>query len=262
MKYSIMQDMTTSAVLLTGGTSGIGLASAMVLASQGVRQFMLVGRSVNRAAHAAETLLSVSTGLDVQTVSADVATPDGASKAAAACVEAFGRIDALVSSSGGDATPKLISEMTIEEMHITIGTITSGVVLPARAVLPQMMAQGCGSIVCIASDAAKVATPGEVAIGAAMGAIVSFCRNLAIEAKRSGIRVNAVTPSIVRGTPLYDKVMSEPFASKLFLKAESMAHLGVVEADDVAELIAFLVGSGSSRLTGQAISVNGGISAA
>jgi NAD(P)-dependent dehydrogenase (short-subunit alcohol dehydrogenase family) len=125
-----------------------------------------------------------------------------------------------------------------------------------------MMEQNSGSIVCIASDAAKVATPGEVAIGAAMAAIVMFCRGLAIEAKRSGVRVNCVTPSIVRGTPFYDMLMADPFASKLFSKAERLASLGVVDADEVAELVAFLASSASAKVTGQAISVNGGISAA
>jgi NAD(P)-dependent dehydrogenase (short-subunit alcohol dehydrogenase family) len=89
-----------------------------------------------------------------------------------------------------------------------------------------------------------------------------FCRGLAIEAKRSGVRVNCVTPSIVRGTPFYDMLMADPFASKLFSKAERLASLGVVDADEVAELVAFLASSASAKVTGQAISVNGGISAA
>jgi NAD(P)-dependent dehydrogenase (short-subunit alcohol dehydrogenase family) len=125
-----------------------------------------------------------------------------------------------------------------------------------------MMTQKSGSIICIASDAAKVATPGEVAIGAAMAAIAMFCRGLAIEAKRSGIRVNCVTPSIVKDTPFYKTLMTDPFASKLFSKAERMASLGVVVPDDIAALVAFLAGPGSARLTGQTISVTGGISAA
>ena len=88
-----------------------------------------------------------------------------------------------------------------------------------------------------------------------------FCRGMAIEAKRHGIRVNCVTPSIVRGTPLYDRLMADPFAGRLFAKAERMASLGVVEPDDLASLVTFLAGPGSARLTGQTISVTGGISA-
>ena len=94
----------------------------------------------------------------------------------------------------------------------------------------------------------------------AMASIVMFCRGLANEAKRSGIRVNAITPSIVRGTPLYDRVMQDPFSAKMFAKAEQMAELGVAHADDLAELVVFLASPASSLITGQTISVTGGIS--
>ena len=95
-----------------------------------------------------------------------------------------------------------------------------------------------------------------------MAAIVMFSRTLAIEAKRSGVRVNCVTPSIVRDTPLYDRLMADDFAGRLFAKAERRAHLGVATPGDLAALVVYLASPAAARLTGQAISVNGGISAA
>jgi len=198
----------------------------------------------------------------VRFVAADVTTPAGAALAVQTCVDAFGRIDTLVSCAGGNPKPRLMHETPIENVPAIIASITSGVLLPVRAALDPMMREKRGSIICVASDAAKVATPGEVAIGAAMAAIVMFCRGLAIEAKRSQIRVNCVTPSIVRDTPFYDELMADPFSARLFSKAERLASLGVVEPGDLAALVAFLAGPGAARLTGQTISVNGGISAA
>jgi NAD(P)-dependent dehydrogenase (short-subunit alcohol dehydrogenase family) len=125
-----------------------------------------------------------------------------------------------------------------------------------------MRQRGTGVIVNIASDAAKSATPGETIIGAAMAAIVMFSKALAIEAKRDGIRVNVLTPSLIAGTPLTEMIMKEGFSAKLFQKAASLAHLGVPEADDIAAMITFLAGPQAARITGQAISINGGISAA
>ncbi|MEX2629068.1 MAG: SDR family oxidoreductase [Tistlia sp.] len=251
-----------SSILLTGGTAGIGLACATALAEAGVPRLMLASRTAARGAEAIAALRAAAPATKVRFLAADVTTPEGATAAAAACAEAYGRIDALVSTAGGEALPKLLHEQPIETLPETLRTITSGVLLPARAVLPYMTEAGGGSIVCIASDAAKVATPGEVTIGAAMAAIVMFCRALAIEAKRSGIRVNAMTPSVVRGTPLYEQSRQDPFASRLFAKAEQAARLGVAEPGDLGALAVFLCSPASARLTGQAISVNGGISAA
>src|SRR5699024_5961732 len=130
------------------------------------------------------------------------------------------------------------------------------------AVLPYMREQKSGSIINIASDAAKVATPGESVLGAAMAAIVMFTRTVAVEAKRDGIRANAITPSLIANTATAERVLSDGFSKKLFEKAAQSAQLGVAEPEDLAELVMFLAGPGSAKLTGQAISVNGGISAA
>jgi 2-hydroxycyclohexanecarboxyl-CoA dehydrogenase len=258
-----MGDLTPSPVaLVTGGTAGIGLACAEALLRAGTRQMVIAGRTEARSLPACKALKSLVPESDVRFVAADVTTPAGATLAAETCVNAFGRIDTLVSCAGGNPIPRLMHEIPIEDVSGIIASITSGVLLPARAVLGHMMRQASGSIICVASDAAKVATPGEVAIGAAMAGIVMFCRGLAIEAKRSRIRVNCLTPSVVRGTPFYEQLMADPFSSRLFSKAERLASLGVVVPEDIAALVVFLAGPAASRLTGQTISVNGGISAA
>jgi NAD(P)-dependent dehydrogenase (short-subunit alcohol dehydrogenase family) len=88
-----------------------------------------------------------------------------------------------------------------------------------------------------------------------------FSRTLAMEAKRRKIRVNVVTPSLVRNTLTHDRVMADHFSSKLFEKAMERAHLGIPDAAEVAATVIFLLSLQSSKLTGQVISVNGGISA-
>ena len=258
-----MNEITSdSAALVTGGTAGIGLACADALLRSGARRIVIAGRNEARGLAARDLLRQRTPDADVRFIAADVMTPAGATSAVETCIGAFGRIDTLVSCAGGNPKPRLMHETPIENVPAIIASVTSGVLLPVRAALDHMMREKRGSIICIASDAAKVATPGEVAIGAAMAAIVMFCRGLAIEAKRSHIRVNCVTPSIVRDTPFYDELMTDPFSARLFAKAERLASLGVVEPDDLAALVAFLAGPGAARLTGQTISVNGGISAA
>ena len=117
------------------------------------------------------------------------------------------------------------------------------------------------AIINVASDAAKVPTPGETVIGAAMAGIAMFSRTLALEAKRQGIRVNVVTPSIVEGARLRARIAAGGFGAKLFEKASAAAHLGVATERDVAEVIGFLASDRAARVTGQVISINGGISA-
>jgi NAD(P)-dependent dehydrogenase (short-subunit alcohol dehydrogenase family) len=125
-----------------------------------------------------------------------------------------------------------------------------------------MRAQSSGCIINVASDAAKVPTPGESVIGAAMAAIVVFSRTAAMEAKRDGVRVNVLTPSLVEGTGTAERLFADEFSARLFGKARALAQLGVSTPDDQAALMVYLAGPRGVRITGQAISVNGGISSA
>jgi NAD(P)-dependent dehydrogenase (short-subunit alcohol dehydrogenase family) len=125
-----------------------------------------------------------------------------------------------------------------------------------------MLAAGGGAIVSVASDAAKLATPGESVIGAAFAGNAMFVKTLAVELARQNIRANVVTPSITRNTKTYDAVMAGEFSRKLFQKAETRARLGVPIPENVAPIIAFLASPLASHITGQVVSANGGISVA
>lgn len=248
--------------LVFGGTGGIGFACARGFAEAGADRLMVVGRRPQRAESAAGELRRLFPSHRIEAVIADASRPEGAENGVAACIDAFGCVDILMSTAGGDPMPALFHETPIDQVPGIVNGILMSAMLPARAALPGMMEQGSGVILTLASDAGKIATPGEAVIGAAMGGMIMFSRTLAYEAKRSGVRVNCLTPSIVRGTPLYDKLMADAFAGKLFRKAEILADLGVVRPEDLAATAVFLASPAAARITGQAISVNGGISAA
>lgn len=249
------------AVLITGGSSGIGLAAAEGFARDGVRAIAIIGRNAERATDAANGLKTSYPDMDARAYVGDVTSQGDVERIVAAVEADFGGIDVLVNCAGGDPLPALFH--TIDMGLVTHATTyyMNATLLMCRAVIPGMYERRRGSIINVASDAAKVATTGETVIGAAMAGITMFSKALALEAKRSMVRVNAVTPSIVRSTRTYGRIQQGDFSQRLFAKAEKLAMLGVVEPAEVAEVIVFLGGPASAKVTGQAISVNGGISA-
>lgn len=249
-------------VLIAGGTSGVGLASAIAFAREGVRGIVLLGRSSERGHSAVAAVAAAAPGADVTFIATDACDITSISQAAAQAHAHLGSIDILVNSTASNYAPDLLMHTPIEDISGIFDRLVLPPVYLSRVVLPWMRAQKSGSIINMASDAAKTATPGETIVGAGMAAIVMFSRTLAIEAKRDGIRVNVLTPSLIAGTPTADLVTRGGFSAKLFEKAAAMAHLGVAVPEDLANMIVFLGGPQSARLTGQAISINGGISAA
>src|SRR5687768_9465219 len=101
----------------------------------------------------------------------------------------------------------LLRATPIAEIPATLAGQALPPLLMRRAVLPLMIAGGGGAIINFASDAAKVPTPGETVLGGSMAAIVTFTRTLAVEAKRDGVRVNAVTPSLIEGTLIGERAL-------------------------------------------------------
>ena len=251
---------TSSTAIIVGGTAGIGLATARLLLEQGLESLTIVGRNSERGKNAEALLISQFSDRNIHFSQCDCTDAEATEKVVDLAADQMKGVDILVSCGGGDPMPQLLHEIPISDIMRTINMIVAGIVHPVSAVLPHMTGRKGGSIICLASDAAKIATPGESVIGAAMAAIVMFCRGAANEAKRHKIRVNCLTPSVVEGTPLYGKLMADQFSNKIFSKAELRAELGVVSPEDMAAMIAFLAGPLAAKITGQTISVNGGIS--
>lgn len=256
------KQLSESSVVIVGGSSGVGVESAIALAEAGVPRLTLIARSPDRLAAAAERVTDRVDGVAVHTVSADAGDLAQITAGIAEAESAMDGIDVLVNSVAGSGIPDLLHELDPAEFEETLRGQLLAPLITSRLVLPGMYARKSGSIINIASDAAKVATPGETLLGAGMAGIVMFSRALALEAKRNGVWVNAITPSLIQGTPTTERITREGFSAKLFAGAAKQAHLGVVEPSDIAALVVFLAGPGAAKLTGQAISVNGGISAA
>jgi 2-hydroxycyclohexanecarboxyl-CoA dehydrogenase len=258
MKVRALSDCTA---VLTGSSSGIAFEIAAQLAEAGVPRIMLNGRKDAGAAEACGRIRARAPGVDVRFTAADMSAAEGASRLMSDSIAAFGGIDILVNSIGGVLSPRPFHEIPTSMIEPLVLAHLVSTFYAVHAALPAMIAREGGVIINMASDAAKGATPGESVIGACKAGVLMFTRVLAMEQSRNGIRVHCLTPSIVRDTKAYERVMADPFSSKLFMKAESKAKLGVVGPEDIAPLAVFLASPGASRMTGQGISVNGGISA-
>lgn len=253
-------DISTFGVLVVGGSSGIGRAAARAFVEAGAPRVVIVGRNSERGQSVCDDLRESATG-SVDFVAADVTDPQQVEYAVRESLSLLTRIDVVINAAGAEHLPTLLHRTAVADIPRILSDIAAPAMLMTRAVLPHMASQSSGCVINVASDAAKVPTPGESVIGAAMAAIVVFSRTAAVEAKRNGVRVNVLTPSLVEGTRTTDRLFDDEFSARLFGKARELADLGVSTPEDQAALMVFLAGPGGQRITGQAISVNGGISA-
>lgn len=248
-----------SGVVVLGGTAGVGFEAAAQFLEQQAR-VLILGRNDERGAAAVARLRERVPGADVGFVRVDATSAGEAIGAESDCRAKLGAINTLVCTTGPSAPPRLMHQIPIEDLRRRIEEIFLPPLHLVHATLPAMRQRRSGSIVVVASDAGKIPTPGETMVGSAMGAILVYCKTAALEVKREYVRINLLTPSLIAGTPGADLIFNEPFSAKMFEKAKSMAHLGVSEAADQAAMILFLASPAARRMTGQAISINGGIS--
>jgi 2-hydroxycyclohexanecarboxyl-CoA dehydrogenase len=250
----------SKAVLVTGGTAGIGLAVAKLLAGQG-HAVAVTGRSAETGERALAELRELSPGcLFVQGDAGD------AVQGAAAVGEAarrLGGLDVLVSAGAQNPLgPMPFAQMTPEQIESGFRTRVMGRILPVHAAIPFLRESGNGSVVLLTTDAARHPTPGESVIGASGAAVMLMTKALARELARDKIRVNAVALTITSNSVGWDRMFANPdFGNKLFAKAVSRFPGGrAPKAEEVAEAVAFLASDAAGQVTGQTLSVNGGLS--
>ena len=255
----ITTDIANAGVVILGGTAGVGLECARQFAAGGARA-VLLGRNAERGAAACAQVRAHVPGARVEFVPVDAMDPAATQRAEVAARGMLGAINVLVCTTGPSQPPRLLQNIPIEQIRPRLEEIILPPLHMMHAVLPAMRAQKSGAIINVASDAAKIATPGETLIGAAMASILLFSRAAALEEKRDGIRINVLTPPLIASTPGAELIFAEPFSARMFERAAKLAHLGVPEPEDLASMILYLGSPAGRRITGQAISINGGIS--
>ena len=243
--------MCKKTVLITGASRGIGAACARAFAREGYKVALNCVKNTAMAEALAAELRALGTEAEVFT--ADVADPAAARGMIAAVYERFGCVDALVNNASVSLV-KLVTDTSDDEWRKLIDTDLSSVFYCSKAVLPAMIRERSGCIINIASMWGEVGASCEAVYSAAKAGVIGFTKALAKELGPSGIRVNAVSPGVIM-TDMMKGFSDEDIA---VLKDETpLMELG--RPEDVAEAAVFLASEKASFITGQILSVNGGM---
>jgi 2-hydroxycyclohexanecarboxyl-CoA dehydrogenase len=242
--------------IVTGGGRGIGRAIALALAGRGNRVAVLDILAENAQSVQKEI---ESLGGKAFAARVDLTKRQEVQKAVGDVLAQFGQIDVLVNNAGWDKLePFLESEESTWERVIAINY--KAVLYTCKTVLPHMVERGSGKVINIASDAGRVGSMGEAVYAGAKGAIIAFSKSLAREMARHHITVNAVCPGLTE-TPLVQEIRADSARAGKILDAVTRAiPLGRVGTpEDIAGAVAFLASSDADFITGQALSVSGGL---
>lgn len=247
------------AALITGGSGGIGLHVAERLAEAGANVF-INGRSADRGEQAAAKLREISP--DVHFIAGDCSSYQDAAAVVEATRSTAGRLDILVSAGAeGGTGPTPFADMIPQQIEDEFRKRLLPRIFPVHAALPALRENG-GSVILLTTDAGRYATPGESVLGAVGASVIIMTKVLAKEFSRFRIRVNGIALAVAEGTPTWDRNMAgEGFQRDLFAKVVGRFPFGrPPSADEVAAVAVFLASDGAAQVTGQTISVNGGLS--
>jgi 3-oxoacyl-[acyl-carrier protein] reductase len=236
--------------VVTGGTRGIGLAIARLLADDGA-SVVVSGRDPGRLESAAKELET--SGASVLAVAADAGKREDADRLVDAAKERFGRLDVLVNNAG-ITRDQLLVRMKDDDWDQVLDTNLRGVFLMTRAAGKVMMRQKSGRIINISSTAGAMGNPGQVNYSAAKAGVIGLTKASARELAHWNILVNAVAPGLIE-TDMTAGIPAE--AREALMLQVPLKRIGT--AREVAEVVRFLAGENAGYITGQVIHVNGGL---
>ena len=236
--------------VVTGAASGIGRATASALAAEGAR---VVVADVDRAKGEAAAAELRAEGRRADYVHVDMTDPASIDAFAAEVQQRFGPVDVLVNGAGWGKTQPFL-EGTPEFWGKLVALNFVGPMQLTKALLPRMMEKGGGKIVNVASDAGRVGSLGETVYSGAKGGLIAFTKSLARETARYKVNVNCVCPGPT-DTPLMAAVPDK--VKDALTKAIPMRRLG--QPEEVADAVVFFAGDRYDYITGQVLSVSGGL---
>ncbi len=240
--------MSGQVALVTGGGRGIGRAICLELAKSGCH-IVVNFRSNNKAAEETVDLIRQAGGTG-EAVCFDVANREETERNIERLLTSHQAIDILVNNAG-ETADGLFALMSFEEWTRVINTSLQGFYNVTRPVLKEMVKQKRGYIVAISSVSARLGRRGQTNYSAAKAGLEGACRSLASEVARLGIRVNVVAPGLIN-TEMIDNLPNE-----MIKQVIPMGRVGFPE--EVAKVVRFLCSDDASYITGQVISVNGGM---
>jgi NAD(P)-dependent dehydrogenase (short-subunit alcohol dehydrogenase family) len=241
-------------VLVTGGSSGIGRASAEAFARLGA-SVMVADRD---EVHGDVVVAAIEAkGGTARFVRVDVAEPDQVLAMVAAVEEEFGRLDVAVNNAGTPGTYKPFADQALDDWQRTLAVNLTGVFLSMQAEIPAMLDVGRGAIVNVASAAGLMGFANLPAYVASKHGVVGLTKAVALEYARQDIRVNAVCPGNVHTPMLEGFVGGDQNALQGMGKVTPMGRLGTPA--EIAESIVWLCSDAASYVTGHAMAVDGGV---
>lgn len=248
--------------IITGGSTGIGFATARLLAEEGAN-LVLVDLDRSRAQQSAERLAS-ETGCRATGISADISQADQVARMVDEAKGHLGPIDIFVNSAA-IMSDKPFLESEPAEWKRMLDVCLLGPMYCLRAILPHMAEAGYGRIVCLASDAGRLGQARMSYYAAAKGGVIALVKSLAQELGPSGVTLNVVSPGATdtemrreREARMREQMGEDKYARRVqsTLRLYPTRRLGLPE--DPARLVAFLTGDDAGWITGQVLSVNGG----
>lgn len=247
-----MKQFQDKVVLITGGTSGIGRATAVAFSREGA-SVAIAGRRVEEGN---ETLRLVQAkGGEGLFVRADVSRPADVESMLATVLSRFGRLDVAFNNAGVEDAAAPFHEQTVENFDRVMGINVKGLWLSMQAEIRQMLKQGGGAIVNTSSVGGLIAISNNATYVATKHAVIGYTKAAALEYAKQGIRVNAVAPAAIE-TDMVRRFATEQAVRDKLAAAHPIGRMG--QPEEVAEAVLWLASPAASFVTGHTLVVDGG----